>query len=218
MSLWVVIPAKPLVRAKSRLSTVLSAEKRYEFAQGILKQVLDVVTSLPEVVGTMVISRDPKILSIAREFGAKTIQEGRNSTLNLALTRATVILKSWGVQAILVLPSDLPFVSSKDIHNLVNMGRSYNSVVIATDSAENGTNALLMRPPGIFPYCYGENSYQDHIRLAREAGIEPRTYYSDSLALDIDVPDDLVLYNEIVSTGNYKWLSPYHPEVASEFE
>ena len=218
MSLWVVIPAKPLVRAKSRLSTILSAEQRYEFAQGVLRQVLDVVTSLPEVVGTMVISRDPKILSIAREFGAKTIQEGRNSTLNMALTRATVILKSWGVQAILVLPSDLPFVSTKDIHNLVNMGRKYNSVVIASDNAEDGTNALLMRPPGIFPYCYGDNSYEEHIRLSREAGVEPRTYYSDSLALDIDLPSDLTLYNEIVSTGNYKWLDTYYPEAAGEVE
>ena len=218
MSLWVLIPVKPLIRAKSRLSSILSAEQRYEFAQGVLRQVLDVTTSIPEVVGTMVISRDTKVLAIAREMGAKTIQEGRNSSLNIALSKATVVLKSWGVQAVLVLPSDLPFVSVKDIRNLINMGRGYKSVVIATDSAENGTNALLMRPPAIFPYSYGETSYQEHIRLAREEGIEPRTYYSDNLALDVDVPDDLMLYNQIVEAGNFKWLSPYYPEVAGEFE
>jgi guanylyl transferase CofC like protein len=32
MSLWAIIPIKPLNRAKTRLSEVLSPEQRYEFA------------------------------------------------------------------------------------------------------------------------------------------------------------------------------------------
>ena len=88
MSLWAIIPVKPLKNAKSRLSPVLLPEQRYELAQAMLRHVLSVTTAVKSVTGVLVISRDTKALAIAREFGAKTLQEGTLSNLNPALLRA----------------------------------------------------------------------------------------------------------------------------------
>ena len=42
MSLWAIIPVKPLQHAKSRLSPVLSPEQRFDLAQAMLRHVLTV--------------------------------------------------------------------------------------------------------------------------------------------------------------------------------
>lgn len=196
MSTWVIIPVKPLNRAKSRLATVLSSEQRYQLAESMFRHVLEVVSDVPQVIGTLVISRDNKALSIAREYDAKTVQETGTPELNSALTRATQVVAVWGVDSVLVLPADLPLVTSEDIVKMISMGRGASSVVIATDHNEDGTNALFMRPPGVIPYAYGPGSYHRHVELAREAGIDVKTYFSDQLALDVDVSSDLEDYHQ----------------------
>jgi len=94
MSLWVIIPVKPLKNAKSRLSPVLLPDQRFDLAQAMLRHVLSVTTTVQQVTGVLVISRDTKALAIAREFGAKTLQEGAMSNLNPALMLATMVVKT----------------------------------------------------------------------------------------------------------------------------
>jgi 2-phospho-L-lactate guanylyltransferase (CobY/MobA/RfbA family) len=50
----------------------------------------------------------------------------------------------------------------------------------------------------LIDYAFGENSFQRHIQLSREAGVEPKIYESDRLSLDIDLPDDLNRYHDVV--------------------
>ncbi len=208
MSLWAIVPVKPLKNAKSRLSAVLSPEQRFELAQAMFRHVLSVLATAPDVSGVLVISRDTKALAIAREMGAKTIQESAISDLNPALMRATMILKSWRADAVLVLPADLPFVQADDIQALIGLGKEQ-SIVIATDHNGDGTNALLARPPGLIQFDYGPGSYQRHIASAKRDGIEVLTYHSDSLASDIDVPADLDLYRRMRSAGSFGHLPDF---------
>lgn len=207
MSLWAIIPVKPLKNAKSRLSNVLTSEERYEFAQAMLRHVLSVVTSVHSITGVVVISRDTKALSIAREMGAKTIQESMVSDLNPALMRATAVVKSWRADGVLILPADLPFVSVDDIKSMIHLSHTDTaSIVIATDDEGDGTNALLVRPPGLIDYSYGKGSFQRHIENAYQARANVISYYSDRLALDIDVPDDLNDYHAILAQGSFGHL------------
>jgi 2-phospho-L-lactate/phosphoenolpyruvate guanylyltransferase len=201
MSVWVIIPVKPLVRAKSRLSVVLSPEERSKLAETLLRHVLDVVRSVPQVNGTLVISRDTKVLAIARDYGAHTVQESGAPELNNALMRATQVVASWKAGAVLVLPADLPLVNQEDVRSMIELGRLGQTVVIATDEHEDGTNAMLVRPPGLFTYAYGPGSYQRHMAAAKEAGARVKTYSSERLALDIDLPQDLEHYMRL-SGGN----------------
>lgn len=206
MSLWVIIPVKPLNRAKSRLAEVLTPDERSEFAEAMLRQILTVVATVPQVTGTLVISRDGRALTIAREYGARTVQESGAPELNLALMRATEVVRSWGCEAILILPADLPFVSAQDITTIIEKGQRVPSVVIATDRDQNGTNALLVRPPGLIDYQYGEDSFHHHLDQARELGATIAICESERLLLDIDVPEDLELYNRMVQRGGYSGL------------
>lgn len=216
MSLWVIIPVKPLNRAKSRLKDVLTSEQRYDFAQSMLRRMLTVLRDIPHIAGTIVISRDTKALAIARELGAKTVQEDSSSDLNPALNRATEVIRVWGGKAILILPADLPFVTEEDIIDIANMGRYGSTVVIATDNDENGTNALLVRPVGLFPYTYGEGSFQRHIIAAKLANADVKIYESDTIQLDIDTPADLAEYNRRLAEQEYHELSPFLPDMLAE--
>jgi 2-phospho-L-lactate guanylyltransferase len=204
MCIWAIIPVKPLNRAKSRLADVLEPDQRRFLAETMLRHVLETVRAVPQVMGTLVISRDTKVLSIAREYEARTVQESGAPELNTALLRATKVVASWGCNATLVLPADLPLIAPEDVMNIVNLGRSVMSVVISTDQSEDGTNALYMRPPGLIPYAFGPGSYSRHLQLAREAGAEVNIYRSDRLSLDIDLPVDLDNYNHLVRGLDYE--------------
>ncbi len=203
MTTWVIIPVKPLRLAKSRLAEVLSSEERQLFAENMLRHVLEVVKSVPQITGTLVISRDNHVLSIAREYGAKTIQESGSPELNTALMRATSVINSWRSDGVLILPADLPFIAAEDITVMLNLAGEGTSVVIATDRNKDGTNALLVRPPGLIEYAYGEGSYQRHTVLARDAGAEVHIYESERLLQDIDLPEDIENYSRMIARGDY---------------
>lgn len=191
MSVWVIIPVKPLSRAKSRLASALSPEERQQLSEQWYRRVLSAVAATPQVAGTLVISRDTHALAIARDVGAHTVQESGAPELNNALMRATQVVGGWRGAAVLILPADLPLIAPEDVSGMIELGTEPNTVVIATDGQGDGTNALMTRPPGIIPYAYGPGSYQRHIALANEAGANVRLFQSERLALDIDVPADL---------------------------
>lgn len=194
MSIWAIIPVKPLSRAKSRLADVLSPEERQQLSEQLFRRVLTTIKATPQIAGALVISRDPRALAIARDFGAHTVQESGAPELNTALMRATQVVAGWRGGAVFILPADLPLITPEDLSGMTALGQENLSVVIATDSHEDGTNAMLVRPPGMFPYAYGSGSFHRHIDLAREAGAAVKVYQSDRLALDIDVPADLEAY------------------------
>ena len=196
MSLWAIIPVKPLNRAKSRLANVLTPEQRSDFAETMLRHVLKVVSEAPQVTGTLVISRDPRALSIARDYGAKTVQESTPSDLNPALERATEIVRLWNGRAVLILPADLPFLTHEDIATMAHMGMYEPTVVIASDKEHDGTNAMLIRPVGLINYHYGIGSFVLHEQEALQVGATVKYFNSETLTLDIDVPADLEHYNQ----------------------
>ena len=197
MSLWVIIPVKPFVRAKSRLSEVLGPEERSRLAEGLLRHVLGVVREVPHVAGTLVISRDSKAHAVARDLGAYTVMESGTPELNSALMRATQVVASWKGGAVLILPADLPLIQPEDITALIRMGQNMNTVVIATDEHGDGTNAMVVRPPGLIRYSYGPGSFQRHMADAKAQGATVKVFESSRLALDIDLPEDLAKYRQM---------------------
>jgi 2-phospho-L-lactate/phosphoenolpyruvate guanylyltransferase len=215
MSVWVIIPVKPLQQAKSRLSGVITPEQRLQFAEALLRRTLEVVRDVPQVAGALVVSRDPKVLAIAREYKAYTVLESGAPELNAALMRATQVIVGWRGNAVLILPADLPLLSREDVIGITEMGREERTVVIATDRHEDGTNALLARPPGMFAYAYGPGSYRRHASLARQAGAQVKLFHSTNLLLDIDLPEDLEKYQQLTEDGNHASLKSLIPDRAN---
>lgn len=194
MTLWAIVPVKPLLRAKSRLSPVLSSEQRAELSQQLLLRTLDVLDELPEVSNTLVISRDQRALALAREHKARTVTEYGSPDLNVALARATALAKSQGASAVLVLPADLPLIEAKDLRELIEHSSNPPVVVVAPDRHERGTNALLVAPPGLIEYEFGPDSYAHHHTRGEAAGARVEICKSLALGLDLDAPEDLEIY------------------------
>ncbi len=197
MTLWAIVPVKPLRRGKSRLAGALSEDERTELNRSLLQNTLKTLSELKEVEEVLVISRDPHALTIARNYGARTVREDGQPELNTALKRATVVAQVYATGAVLILPADLPLVKSEDVLALIERAGEPPSVVIAPDRHGTGTNALLISPSGLIEYDFGENSFQRHCQRAQEAGARLEIVNLPSLGLDLDLPEDLELVRQL---------------------
>lgn len=198
MTLWAIVPVKPLRRGKSRLSGTLSEDERTHLNQLLLEHTLKTLKDLKEIEQILVVSRDPAALALARDHGARTVREAAGSPqLNTALQRATVVAQLYATRGVLVLPADLPLITQEDILTLVNRAKKPPVVVIAPDRREEGTNALLICPAGLIEYDFGPGSFQRHCERARQAGAKLEVVNLPSLSLDLDLPEDLELVVEM---------------------
>jgi 2-phospho-L-lactate guanylyltransferase len=197
MTIWAIVPVKPLRRGKSRLAGTLSEDERAELNQALLQHTLSTLTDIKELEQVLVISRDPHALTIARQHGARTVREDGQPELNTALTRATVVAKVHATRGVLILPADLPLISREDVLTLLEKAADPPVVVIAPDRHGKGTNALLISPSGLIEYDFGENSFQRHCERAKEAGARLEIVDLPSLGLDLDLPEDLEIIREL---------------------
>ncbi|GAB4464772.1 MAG: 2-phospho-L-lactate guanylyltransferase [Anaerolineales bacterium] len=197
MTIWAIVPVKPLRRGKSRLAGTLSEEERAELNQSLLQRTLNTLKDIKELEQVLVVSRDPHALAVARQHGARTVREDGQPELNMALARATVVAQIHATRGVLILPADLPLISREDVLTLLSKAVEPPVVVIAPDRHGRGTNALLISPSGLIEYDFGENSFQRHCERARQAGARLEIVELPSLGLDLDVPEDLELVREL---------------------
>ncbi len=197
MTIWAIVPVKPLRRGKSRLAERLNENERAELNRQLLSHTLETLEKTPEIHGVLVISRDPKALAIAHDFHARTILEDSSTHLNTALERATAVAKMYTATSILILPADLPLISHEDIQKLLKSAAGHQRVVVITpDRHKNGTNALFFSPLGLISYRYGKGSFDLHCKQALEAGAHLQICELPSIELDLDLPEDLELIAE----------------------
>jgi 2-phospho-L-lactate guanylyltransferase len=200
--IFCVIPAKPHAQAKSRLAPVLPPPQRVELSCWLLRRTLRLAR---DVVGSViVISRDRALLADAEAEGACGLLETSRG-LNLALIQAAGFAKKQGARGLLVLPTDLPRLTTSDLETILTLATSSPALAIAPCRHRTGTNALLMRPPNLIPFAFGPASFDAHCAAARTAGVEPVVYRSDSIAFDLDTPEDWEF--EIKKWGIRNWES-----------
>lgn len=196
MTLWAIVPVKPLRRGKSRLSDVLTEDERADLNRRLLAHTLDTLKSIPEIEHVLVISRDPAALALSREHGARTVQEDGAPHLNVALARATVVAQNYATRGILIIPADLPLITPEDVRLMLERVNEPPVVVVAPDRRHQGTNALLVCPAGLIEYDFGPGSFQRHCERARQVGARLEILELPSLALDMDLPEDLDLVGD----------------------
>jgi 2-phospho-L-lactate guanylyltransferase len=184
---FVIIPAKPLDESKTRLAAVLPLAERVDLSRRLLQRTIHLARQVGEVV---VISRDAVVRKLAKQAGAWALVEG-GQELNSALQQASDWVVAQGGQAILVLPGDLPLLQLSDLTDIVAAGQSLPTIVIGPSQRLDGTNALFLRPPRLIEFAFGPGSFAKHQQAARAIGIEPIIYRTSTVALDLDLPEDL---------------------------
>ncbi len=199
---WAILPVKPFHLAKSRLAGVLAPTERESLAIHLFRGSLDFLVSTDLFMGIVVVSRDPRALAMARAYttgNVHALAETGAPELNAALTEAAEYAKRCGADCVFVLPTDVPFITRADVQ-MMNRASGYRSgIVIAPDRGRTGTNALLLAPPDVIPFAFGENSYVAHSRLAMQADVICHVYESERVALDIDTPPDLDTYRALMA-------------------
>lgn len=197
MSLWAIVPVKPLKQGKSRLSGVLTDDERYLLTSTLLGNTLRSLSLVKAIEQILVVSRDSTVLAVARDFGARTVQEENPSNLNLALNLGTRLAVFSGAQRVLILPADLPLLSAQVVEELVSRQGEPPHLVIVPDRRRDGTNALLFSPADAMEYQFGPGSYQKHVDQALKKGIQVDIYLSRAMELDLDLPEDLDTLKQI---------------------
>jgi 2-phospho-L-lactate guanylyltransferase len=191
-----IVPIRALEGAKSRLGGALDAEERQDLVRLLLERTLAAARLVPGIEAILVVSPDAAVLELAVRGGAAALQQrgqGLNEGLDQAVTRAVAD----GATAILVIAGDLPSVSDQSIGEIVATAaaavtRTRALVVVVPDRHGRGTNALLLSPPDAIRFAFGPDSRSAHEAAAR--AVDALSLEVDGpLALDLDLPEDLVL-------------------------
>ena len=190
MTVFAIVPVKDLEETKSRLSPFLTPKEREMLTLTMLDHVLATLREVDVVEQFGVVSPSPRALFVAEKAKATALlQESRG--LNNALEEGRNWAISEGASSLLVLPADLPYLSAFDVRMLTKISRDERVAVISPDEADEGTNALLMRPVEAMPFAFGPGSYETHQRTAKERGLEVETYKHASVSHDVDTFEDL---------------------------
>jgi 2-phospho-L-lactate guanylyltransferase len=194
-SVFVIIPVKTLRRSKSRLARALKAPVRAALTKSILSRTLDVLAQVERIRKTIVVSSDITVLDLARSKHAIDLAEAA-SGLNAAISQAAQWATAHQADAVLIIPSDLPLITSVDVESMLDLANEPRCIVIAPDRRGEGTNALLVRPPDAINFAFGSASFNVHQAQASERDLALHVFTSETIGLDLDVPDDLSLYRQ----------------------
>lgn len=220
MDIWVLVPVKSLRRSKNRLAHLLTAEERAQLVYGLLQRELAILSQMAAISEILVISGDPVVWNLARQFGALVEEEPEPQGLNAAVSRGVAIAAANGASGALLLPVDLPFVTAAEVTMMVEAGLGKRStdwgaedalpsaegngaqsgkggsrlLAISADEDGEGTNALFLDPKMDFTFHYGPGSYQLHMQEAERRGLSVCIVSTPGLQFDLDNEEDWLIY------------------------
>jgi 2-phospho-L-lactate guanylyltransferase len=194
MRIAAIIPVGPLEGAKTRLGGMLDAEERHDLVMRLLARTLDAALTVEPIDDVLVISPDREVLTAAADRGARTLRQ-RGRGLNAGVRDAREDVLAGGADEVLVIPTDLPFVTAEAIGKVIRALPDDDgpAVVIVPDRHGTGTNALLLRPPDVIEVAFGPSSRDAHRALAEAAGATLVELLESPLRVDLDTPEDLML-------------------------
>jgi 2-phospho-L-lactate guanylyltransferase len=181
-----VVPLKNLDRAKSRLAPLLSDDERRGLVMAMLGDVLGALAGAAFVSDVFVVADD----GFTPPPGVARIGEPENRGYDAAIATAVADPRVADAGAMLVLPGDLPLARPDDI-DLFVAGLPRPGVRIAPARDGDGTNALLLTPPGLMRTRFGLGSFARHGAAAEAVTSTVEIVAPPGLAFDLDTPQDL---------------------------
>lgn len=131
-----------------------------------------------------------------------TFLTDRNEGVNNAILIADSYLDGKDVDGSIVIPIDLPLMTSKDIDHLCEISTEFSKCVMICPSKRfDGTNILFRKPHNIIKTHYDNNSYRNHLLEAKRGNIFIKDLYHNNLVFDIDTKEDLFSLTKI---GNWR--------------
>jgi 2-phospho-L-lactate guanylyltransferase len=202
---WALVPIKPFAVAKTRLESLLTRSECARLAEEMARDVLRALLAAPDISGIAILSNEPRLGALAEAATASVYTEQDGEDYRAALSRIAAGLAAHGARHLLVVPADLPTLSSSDIQLL--LAGHPGGVTVCPAARDGGTNALLTSPPGVIPFLYGPDSASRHLAAAAAAGVAARTVPLPAFARDVDTPDDVSwLMGQRIACATLAWL------------
>ena len=197
-----VVPLKNLKSAKSRLSNILAEGERQEL---VLAMFDDVLVSLREsnFIDRIFLVADKYFNPVA---DVQMITEIKNRGYDEAIIEALKDSRVNQAQAMLILPADLPLVSRDELNTLIR-DQEDRSIRIAGARDQDGTNALVMKPPHLLTTSFGVGSFERHKKFAKALSVKIEEVNLPGLSFDVDTEKDLIDFVQTKSdTRTYRFL------------
>jgi 2-phospho-L-lactate/phosphoenolpyruvate guanylyltransferase len=186
----ILVPVKNLETAKQRLSPLLSPTERFALAEAMLQDVLAALDVCSRRNHVALVSGDPRARRLAQRYEFAIIHDpedpGETGAIGMA-TRAAIERRA---DFIMVLPADIPLITAAEIERFFAAAPP-EGTTIAPSASGRGTNAVLQRPPGLFPLRFGNDSFLPHLAAARATGKPVELLKLAGIGVDIDEPADL---------------------------
>ena len=187
---WALIPVKTLLRAKTRLASILQPQECASLSRAMLMDVLAALDGAQHIERIAVLTNDSDIASMAAQLGHTVIADESDGGLCDSLNKAARELAARGATTLLIMPGDIPTVRAQDIDELLE--RHTGGLSICPASRDGGTNALVCTPPDALPFQFGPDSARRHLETAEQHKVPATRLTLQAYLRDIDTPDDLV--------------------------
>lgn len=188
----VVLPVKRLDDAKQRLGVLLTPPQRRALMAAMLDDVLHSLGRVAVSHELLVVTRDADAARAAQAHGARVIADPADAGHSAAAALGIDAALAHDAERVLLVPGDCPLLASEELDGLLRLAPApHGRVVVVADREGEGTNALLLEPPGVIRPAFGPGSHARHLAAAKRAGVPVLTRRPASLLLDVDTPADL---------------------------
>jgi 2-phospho-L-lactate guanylyltransferase len=189
-----IIPVKRLQRAHARLAGSLAAPARRRLAEAMF---LDTLTKLRRsdcLDETVVVTADDSVARQARWLGHSVLKQSDDAGHPEAAGAGARWALQEGAERVAMLPVDCPLLDTDELDD--RLGETPRAAMIVPDAHGSGTNALVLSPPDAFAPAFGPDSCARHVSRARAAGVSFALEPIDSLAQDLDTPEDMAILRD----------------------
>jgi 2-phospho-L-lactate guanylyltransferase len=188
---FILIAAKQLEFAKTRLAPALPPGERRALAEAMFRDVLAAALGASAADHVAVVTSDAGLLAMARGANALAIDEEFPRGLNVAIALATSALIAEGAETVCTLLSDIPLVTPEDVDAVFAAMPSGRGAVLVPSRDFSGTNIICRNPADAVPTRFGRLSLVKHLDDCRTANVPARVLRLARPALDLDVIADL---------------------------
>ncbi|MEW2164227.1 2-phospho-L-lactate guanylyltransferase [Streptomyces sp. NPDC007084] len=184
----VVIPLKPLARAKSRLADTASAGLRPALALAFAQDTVAAALACEAVGDVAVVTGDPLAGRELAALGARIVADEPGGGLNAALAHGADVVRSREPgSAVAALNADLPALRPAELARVLRAAAEFPRAFLP-DAAAIGTTLLAASPGAELLPAFGTDSRARHRASgAAELGLDA----VDSVRQDVDTGDDL---------------------------
>lgn len=187
-----LIPVKGLSTAKQRLAAALNQSQRSQFAEAMLRDVMTAASGVRDRISVALVTGDTRAQQLAHEFGFGVIEDTRNESETAAIEMATSWCEFQGYDATVVVPSDIPLMTSGELYRVLDAAPAEGAVFVPAYDGR-GSNCILRRPAALIPLRFGNDSFVPHCEAMRKTGKELVILEMPGIGLDIDNPHELDL-------------------------